>query len=67
MGRGERRARRVAVTALAVQAVVNLAVLVFNLLPVYPLDGGQLLHPTLWRLRSGSVVPVTPEPVRVSW
>ena len=41
----------VAVTALAVQAFVNLGILVFNLLPVYPLDGGQLTYSALWRLR----------------
>jgi len=28
--------------------VVNLTILVFNLLPVYPLDGGQILRSLLW-------------------
>jgi Zn-dependent protease/Tfp pilus assembly protein PilF len=31
-------------------AFVNLGLLVFNLLPIYPLDGGQLLHGLLWPL-----------------
>jgi hypothetical protein len=28
--------------------LINLIVLVFNLLPIYPLDGGQILHSLLW-------------------
>lgn len=31
-----------------VVAVINLGLLIFNLLPVYPLDGGQILQATLW-------------------
>lgn len=29
-------------------AVINLTILFFNLLPVYPLDGGQMLRSVLW-------------------
>jgi Zn-dependent protease len=27
---------------------MNLMILIFNLLPVYPLDGGQILRSLLW-------------------
>lgn len=33
---------------LATLAHINLALLVFNMLPIYPLDGGQILQSVLW-------------------
>jgi Zn-dependent protease len=33
---------------LAMIANVNIVILVFNLLPIYPLDGGQILRSLLW-------------------
>ena len=31
-----------------VVVVLNLVLLIFNILPIYPLDGGQMLHALLW-------------------
>jgi Zn-dependent protease len=34
--------------SLMMLSYINLVLLVFNLLPIYPLDGGQILHSLLW-------------------
>ena len=43
-------------------AFINIAILIFNMLPVYPLDGGQILQSLLWfwigRARSLTVTSV---------
>ncbi len=37
-----------AATFVANLGRINLVLLIFNLLPIYPLDGGQILHALLW-------------------
>jgi Zn-dependent protease len=45
---GWREAHPDLVNLLQAVLAVNLVILVFNLLPVYPLDGGQILRSLLW-------------------
>ncbi len=33
---------------VSVLAIINVMLLIFNIMPVYPLDGGQMLHAVLW-------------------
>jgi hypothetical protein len=46
---------------LTVVAVINLVLLVFNMLPIYPLDGGQIVYAVLWFVigRARSLMLVT--------
>ena len=54
-----------AVTALlAYQAMINAAILVFNLMPAFPLDGGRVLRAILWR-RYGNIERATARAARV--
>ncbi len=54
-----------AVTALlAYQALINTVILVFNMLPAFPLDGGRVLRSMLWQ-RTGNFERATAQAARV--
>jgi Zn-dependent protease len=48
-------ASRVYDQARTVLILWNIVILVFNVLPIYPLDGGRMLHSTLWGYYSEGV------------
>jgi Zn-dependent protease len=47
-----------ALILLGLLVPINLCLLAFNLLPVFPLDGGQLMHGLIWK-RTGDVLRAT--------
>jgi len=58
---GEAQAAPDAHKLLQQMAFINIGLLIFNLLPIYPLDGGQILRSLLWFLigRARSLIAAT--------
>jgi len=52
------------IALLAYQALINTAILVFNMMPAFPLDGGRVLRSLLWQ-RTGSFERATARAARV--
>ena len=52
------------VALVAYQAMINAAILVFNLIPAFPLDGGRVLRAFLWQ-RTGSIEAATASAARI--
>ena len=50
-------------------ALINIVILVFNLMPIYPLDGGQILRSLLWfplgRIKSLRIASVVGRPAEL--
>jgi Zn-dependent protease/CBS domain-containing protein len=52
------------IALLAYQALINTAILVFNLMPAFPLDGGRALRSIIWQ-RTGNFEQATARAARV--